>query len=258
MDMNVNKYIRRIDYNGSIKPTLSVLEKLQKQHLLNVPFENLDIHYGSKIILSVDNLFEKIIEKQRGGFCYELNGLFHALLSNFGFKVKMVSAQVVKETGEIGAEFDHMALLVQLEANVWLTDVGFGDFTVGPLKLIENVKQNDDNGIFSISTYDSSHFKVSKFDSDQNEYKPIYIFSTRERTLSDFEDMCEFHQTSPKSHFTHNRICSILTHDGRMTLTDTEMIIKASGHTKTFLISGQEAFWRELKIKFGISFDTSH
>lgn len=254
--MDINNYIRRIEYHGSLKPTLTVLRKLQKQHLLHVPFENLDIHYGRKINLSVNEFFDKIIERKRGGFCYELNGLFYALLSELGFEVKMVSARVVNEAGELGQEFDHLVLLVKIEKDIWLTDVGFGDFSAYPLRLIENETQHDDNGIFTVSTYDSFYFKVSRLEPNQNEYRPVYIFSTRERELSDFEGMCEFHQTSTESHFTQNKLCSILTPAGRMTLTDTELIIKTSGHTETIIISGEYEFLTELKIKFGVKVDT--
>jgi N-hydroxyarylamine O-acetyltransferase len=256
MVMNIAKYIRRIEYTGSLKPTLRVLRQLQKQHLRHVPFENLDIHYGRKIILSVDNFFAKIIKQKRGGFCFELNGLFYALLSNLGFEVKMVSARVVKENGVLGEEFDHLVLLVQIKKETWLADVGFGDFSVYPLRLKENEKQVDEDGIFIISRFDYEYFKVSKFGPNHKEYKPVYLFSTRERQLSDFEAMCEFHQNSPESHFTQNKICSILTPDGRMTLTDTAFMVDVSGHKKALQISGEEAFLAELQHKFEITIDT--
>ena len=223
-----------------------------------MPFENLDIHYGRKIILGIDNFFEKIIINGRGGFCYELNGLFYALLSELEFEVKMVSARVVNEAGELGQEFDHLVLLVKIEKDIWLTDVGFGDFSAYPLRLIENEIQHDDNGIFKVSIYDSFYFEVSRLEPNQNEYKPVYIFSTRERKLSDFEAMCEFHQTSPESHFTQNKLCTILTPDARMTLTDTSLTIDATDHKESILISSEDAFLKELKNQFGIDAGSSN
>ena len=82
--MNIQEYIKRINYSGDITPNLVVLKQLQKTHLLNVPFENLDIHYGNLIELDLDKIYHKIVVKKRGGFCYELNGLFQSLLNTIG------------------------------------------------------------------------------------------------------------------------------------------------------------------------------
>jgi len=91
-----------------------------------VPFENLDIHLKRPIVLEDNALFDKIVTRKRGGFCYELNGLFAALLRALGFDVVMLSAGVANPEREFGPDFDHMALLVTLEQS-WLADVGFGD-----------------------------------------------------------------------------------------------------------------------------------
>jgi len=78
--MNIDAYLKRINYRGSLDPTTQTLQQLQVAHLLTVPFENLSIHLAEPIILDGDALFEKIVVRRRGGFCYELNGLFAALL----------------------------------------------------------------------------------------------------------------------------------------------------------------------------------
>ncbi|HYK47600.1 MAG TPA: arylamine N-acetyltransferase, partial [Parafilimonas sp.] len=75
--MDVDRYLRRINYEGTREPNLTLLAALQKQHLLHVPFENLDIHYKTPIELNVPRIFEKVVHNKRGGFCYELNGLFY-------------------------------------------------------------------------------------------------------------------------------------------------------------------------------------
>ena len=90
--MNTKQYLERINYLDPVHPTPEVLTRLQVSHLMNVPFENLDIHNSVKINLA--NLFDKIVTRRRGGFCYELNGLFYELLTEIGFTVKMVSARV--------------------------------------------------------------------------------------------------------------------------------------------------------------------
>ena len=122
--MNIPTYTQRIHYTGSLQPTLEVLRALHKAHMLAVPFENLDIHLGRPLSLEPETLYHKIVEEKRGGFCYELNGLFAFLLKEMGFTVDLLSAQVKSQNG-FGAPFDHLLLLVHLEED-WLVDVGFG------------------------------------------------------------------------------------------------------------------------------------
>ena len=85
---------------------------MHRAHLLAVPFENLDIHLGRPISLDQDALFGKIVTRRRGGFCYELNGLFALLLRELGFEVTLLSAGVARADGGFGPEFDHLTLLV--------------------------------------------------------------------------------------------------------------------------------------------------
>src|SRR5215207_9436793 len=138
--VDTTAYLKRIDYRGPLAPTAATLRRLQVAHLLSVPFENLSIHAGEPIVLDEDALFDKIVVRRRGGFCYELNGLFAALLRALGFHVEMLSAGVMSQAGEFGPEFDHMALLVSL-AERWLVDVGFGDSFIEPLLLAERAEQ---------------------------------------------------------------------------------------------------------------------
>src|SRR6266550_6884083 len=134
--MDIQAYLQRISYTGPLVPIAETLRLLQVAHLQTVPFENLSIHSGEPIVLDDDALFEKIVRRRRGGFCYELNGLFAALLRALGFDVKMLSARVANAEGIFGPDFDHMTLLVTL-AEPWLVDVGFGDSFLEPLKLDE-------------------------------------------------------------------------------------------------------------------------
>src|SRR2546428_2058661 len=124
--MDTKAYLERIGYGGRTRPSPDVLRRLHLKHLLSIPFENLDIHIGRPIILSEKAFYDKIIKHHRGGFCYELNGLFATLLDELGFKVSMLSARVAQNGGGLSPDFDHMTLLVQLE-HPWLVHVGFGD-----------------------------------------------------------------------------------------------------------------------------------
>lgn len=223
--VNIDAYLERIGYAGPIRPDYSVLCELQRSHLMTVPFENLDIHYHIPIDLTQS--YDKIVTKHRGGFCYELNGLFFELLTAAGFSANRISARVFGGSAGPGPEFDHLAILVVLEGEMFLVDVGFGDFTIGPLRINDTGEQQDPAGVFRIEQYDEMYRVVKKKD-PAGEFQPEYIFTGQERKLSDFFEMCRYHQTSESSHFTQKRLCSLPVAGGRITLTGN--ILKSTIH----------------------------
>ena len=162
--MDIKKYLKRINYVGHAHLTVEVLSNLQKLHLMNVPFENLDIHNNIKIDLT--NLFNKIVSRKRGGFCYELNGLFYQLLKEIGFTVKMVSAKVYDGKKDYSPEYDHMALIVKIEDDDYLVDVGFGDFLFYPIRIELNKEAGDPAGIFRIEPFDENYKVIKKKDAE--------------------------------------------------------------------------------------------
>lgn len=219
--LNVKAYLERINYRGSVAPAAETLRALQVAHLLSVPFENLSIHAGQPILLEDDALFTKIVTNRRGGFCYEANGLFAALLRALGFEVEMLSAEVANAAGEFGPDFDHMALMVQLERR-WLVDVGFGDSFLEPLLLDERDEQRQGSRAYQIIP-DGNYLVVMRREEGE-EWKAQYRFTLRPYTFADYAEMCRYHQTSPESHFTRSRICSRATEQGRITLSDMRFI----------------------------------
>src|ERR1044072_840719 len=213
--MDVDAYLKRINYTGSRERTAETLRELQVAHLMSVPFENLSIHAGEPIVLDEDALFTKIVEQRRGGFCYECNGLFAGLLRALGFDVAMLAAGVAHATGGFGPMFDHMTLMVTL-AERWLVDVVFGESFVEPLLLDERADQVQ--GTRSFRLVDEDDHVVLNLRNDGEDWQPQYRFTLQLYTFPDYEAMCHFHQTSPESHFTKNVVCSRLTTDGRITL----------------------------------------
>src|SRR5437763_10594849 len=115
----VDAYLKRIGYAGPLKPNSNLLRDLHRAHLFAIPFENLDIAFGREIICDEDAFLRKIIERHRGGFCYELNGAFAALLRSLGFPVSLLSARVPREDGSLSPEFDHLTLRVDLKSRGW-------------------------------------------------------------------------------------------------------------------------------------------
>jgi N-hydroxyarylamine O-acetyltransferase len=246
--MDITSYLTRIDYNGSLEPTPAALRSLHQAHLLAVPFENLDIHQGKPILLDEAGLFEKIVVHRRGGFCYELNGLFAALLRELGFKVDLLSARVY-ENGEYGPEFDHLVLRVRLEED-WLADVGFGDSFREPL-LLNRLGEQVQSSVSYQLQHRSPDVELLRKGKSGRWYKN-YRFSLQPRLLSDFDQMCRYHQTSPNSHFTQKRICSRATLEGRVSLSDLRLITTINGRRSERILDDEKEFTAALYKYFGI------
>lgn len=226
--MNVEAYLNRINYTGYLIPDLEVLKNLQKNHLLHVPFENLDIHYGKTINLDVGKFYHKIVEEKRGGFCYELNGLFNTLLNALGYNSSIISARVYDVKREnFGKEFDHMAMIIELNQAEYLVDAGFGEFAFHPLPLETGTVQTDPRGDFIIEEFKNDYLMVSRTDGETR--TPQYIFTRQKRELNEFREMCHYHQTSPDSHFTQKRLISKPTETGRITITGNTLKIIEGG-----------------------------
>jgi len=247
--MDIKTYLNRIKAKNFSKPTKEKLFYLQKQHLLHIPFENLDIHYGKTIELDLEAIYHKIILKNRGGFCYELNGLFTSLLNNLGFQANMISARVHTQNKEYGKEFDHMAILVVIEDNTYLCDVGFGNFTLEPLEFVLDKRLQDENGTFIFDNKVNGYYRVSVV--KEGQWEPNYIFTTTPRNLSEFESMCHYHQTSDESHFTKKKVVSVLTKSGRITLNDTQLKVTIGSEIKLQDFKKRE-FETYLKKYFGM------
>lgn len=257
--MRIGSYLKRIGIKQEhgIKPDpLQLLIELQNKHLLNIPFENLDIP-EKKIELDIEKIFEKIIPSARGGFCYELNGLFHSLLTSMGFQTDMLSARVFnQEKNEFGPEFDHVALLVHLNKN-YLVDVGFGDSLRIPVEIpdIKNsnsiISAEDISGRYRVSKTGSGIFDLQKY--DEQVWQTQYRFSTIPRKLLDFKEMCDYQQDSPDSHFRKGRICTKATPNGRVTLVNNSLTITEGGLKKKINVKSDQQFNDLLKEYFGIA-----
>ncbi|MBV7440430.1 arylamine N-acetyltransferase [Weeksellaceae bacterium TAE3-ERU29] len=255
--MNIKEYLNRIKYKERLSLNFETLQRLQKQHLLCVPFENLDIHYSVPIYLDMDRIYHKIIKNKRGGFCYELNGLFCMLLQEIGFDAKMISVRVYNEkTGDFGEEFDHMAIIVTLEETEYLVDVGFGKFSISPLTLELEVMQSDNCNNYIIEKYDNQYFLVSEIIKNEKEYK--YLFSEIERELLEFTEMCKYHQTDSESHFTQNKLSTKLTTHGRITITDTTLKVTQGKDIIVEKIFESQHFEKYVKEWFNVIFSISN
>ena len=273
--MQLPEYLARIGYSGEVTPTVAALRNLHRRHMFSVPFENLDIPLHREIVLDLEHIYDKIVRHHRGGFCYEQNAIFAWALRVIGFQADMLSAGVARPDGSYSPDFDHMCLLVRVPESgksgrepeegdaSWLADVGFGDSFVEPIPfLLDHIHRErgweyqitrDGDGYLlrRRSTVSNSEANRAKAD-----WKHQYRFTLPPRQLSDYSQMCNYHQTSPLSHFTQNRICSRATPDGRVTLSGTAggttLIVTENGTRTDTPVESPADFERLLKQHFGI------
>ena len=223
--MNIHRYAARIGYAGPLTPSLATFRGLHVAHLTAVPFENLDIGWGVPITLDRERIYQKIVENRRGGFCYELNGLFAWLLAEIGFQVALLAAQDHGADGVYGPEFDHLTLRVETTDTdePWLADVGWGDSFRQPLRLDSTEPQVDGARLYRIDQEGEYRFLWQR--DERGVWEQQYRFTLEPRRFADFAATCQYHQTSSASMFTRKRLCTMATADGRITLTDNHLII---------------------------------
>jgi N-hydroxyarylamine O-acetyltransferase len=217
-------YLARLGFDGQPPASAETLARLHRAHLERVPFENLDIHLGVPIELDETSFAEKVALRSRGGFCYELNGAFAALLSELGFEVELLEARVYAPSGLTG-RFGHLCLGVRTGGREWLTDVGFGRGCFDqPIRLESAGAQTDTAGTFVLRPAPDGSLDLVCDGVEQYRVTPVA------RALADFEPGCRYHQSSPDSPFTRGTVCTIRTRDGRVTLAGSRLVETSAGH----------------------------
>jgi N-hydroxyarylamine O-acetyltransferase len=245
----VDRYLDRIGLARPASPDLDALIALRLAHARTVPFENLSIHLGEPIVLAPTELFEKIVLRRRGGFCYELNGLFGLLLAALGYHVELLAARMVR-AGRSGPPLFHMALRVGMPHESgpgWLVDVGFGRFDYPPLHLRGDAAAQA--GAVQVSRDDSGAGAVIAGG------EPQFRFTGEAHDLDDFEPTCWWYQTSPRSHFIQSLVCSLPTADGRITLSGRRLISTVADVRTERLLATDDEVLGAYRDHFGIVLD---
>lgn len=264
--MFTEPYLARIGVGGPLDPTAETLHRLHLAHLYHVPFENLDIHLGRPIVLDVERFYTKIVTQRRGGFCYELNGLFAALLRALGYTVTLHSARVMGNDGELGPEFDHLVLLVRHDQTPlsepyqpheppWLVDVGFGDSFREPLQLRADQVSDQAYGTYRVQPAGAAWLLQEQ--QEDGDWQTAYAFTRQPRDLPEFAAMCVHQQTSPQSHFTQKRVCSRATPEGRITLSDRRLIVTQGTRRTERTLTSEDDVTAVLVRDFGIDLRSS-
>jgi N-hydroxyarylamine O-acetyltransferase len=240
------RYLDRIGYTGPRQPTLPTLRAIHRAHLLSIPYENLDIHLGRPLTLDPEATFNKLVDEQRGGWCYEMNGLLGRVLETLGFQVRYLSGAVGRATRGWLAEGNHLVLLVTLDRR-WIVDVGFGDGFLTPLPL-EPGTYRQDFLVYRVSR-DGPRWRVHN-----HEYGGAdgFDFTLTARTLDGFAAKCRELQTSPDSGFVKSTVCERFTPGGLVMLRGATLREVTIDGVATRVLRDAAEYERVLADRFGL------
>jgi N-hydroxyarylamine O-acetyltransferase len=247
--MDVERYLERIGYVGPREPNERTLAALQRAHLLNVPFEALDCILGNRVTVQPEDAYRKVVDAERGGFCFELNGLFAWALEELGFEVKRLAARpLIPVDPGVAEPFAHLALLVELDRR-WLVDVGFGyPFAHEPLDLDVRGEQLRDGRRFRISEQDDG-LLVEELGAEEVR---AYRFTLDPVAQDDFAQRCAAYSTDPDSVFVRHGAAVRVYEDGWVKVTRTGMSGERAGERLQRPLADDAEWRRALRDNVGL------
>ena len=207
--MKLSDYFARIDYRGPATPDLNCLAAIHRQHLLKIPYENLDVQLGQSVDLDPERIFDKLVFRRRGGWCYEMNGLLGWALEEIGFDVTRMAGGVMRSHLGDSTLGNHLVLAVRLE-KTYIADVGLGNGLIEPTPLVE--------GSFSQGFRQFRLEKMAdglwRFHNFPSALPADFDFRDEAADEYLFESTCRELQTDPESMFVQNLICERLHEEG--------------------------------------------
>ncbi len=223
-DPEISKYLSRIKLDDC-NPNLASLKELQEHHTENIPFENLDIVVGRSIALNYAHLFDKVILKQRGGYCFELNTLYAELLKSLGFSSKPVLGRVWLSNPKKMPPRNHLAHLVDLDGRTYVTDVGFGGL-ISSIPLDINIESavNDKDGLVRVTKFGDHQFMIQRH--TEKGWTNLYSFDNMEISEEDIEISNYYMSTHPNSHLHFHKCVGRNTKEGRVGLFNNKFSIR--------------------------------
>lgn len=251
--LDIDAYLERIKYQGSIEVSGKTLQDLHISHTCNVPFENLDIHLGQPIQLEPDALFDKIVRRKRGGYCHELNGLFALMLKQIGFSVEYHMARVIYGAKSLRPR-THQLLLVTVDEQQWIADVGFGGYgLIAAFPLKNGIVDRQFAEQFKLVTDEFYGFILQN--RTQEQWQNLYGFTLETYLPVDYIPANYMASTSPDSLFTQRKICTMPTPQGRIFLVDRKLKILSEGKTQEYEAKNSREYLDLLDKYFGIKIE---
>lgn len=252
---NSGTYLEKIKYHKDVQLTETGLRSLHRHQMFAIPFENFDVSLGRPILLDPASLTRKLVNSRRGGYCFELNGLFLHALTCFGFNARALLARVHLHGTPSGR--GHQVSLVTINDRQWLTDVGFGSHNMrAPILLERNRETTCDNQ--TLRLIDAKPFGTMMQTLSEEGWQNLYSFDMEYVGPADIKQGNYFSSTHPDSIFSRNRIASLQTEKGRITLLNRRMKIVVAEKTRTLDLPEDQRYLDALQAHFGIELEVAY
>jgi N-hydroxyarylamine O-acetyltransferase len=249
--IDLEGYLARIGYSECLDPTVETLRGLHFGHVTQIPFENLDILLGRGISLDLKSLQAKLVEQRRGGYCFEHNTLFAAILESLGFAVTRLAARVRFGSQTIRPR-SHMLLSVDVEGEPWLADVGFGgEGLIYPIRLHQ--KDEDRQGAWTYRVYDEGDVRVLQSLHAEGWFD-LYAFTRELQYPVDYVVSNHFTSTYPNSPFVRSLLAQYTSPEMRFTLHDRELTEERPDGKTTTTLPDDDALLATLADVFTLHF----
>lgn len=248
----LKQYLNRVGLNNAPQVSESGLTTLQNAQHRSIPFENMDVAIGKRIELSEQAIFEKLITNNRGGYCFEVNGLMLQALQAFGFEAKPLLGRV--HLGDQPSGRSHQVTLVELEGKQWLVDVGFGSQTPrAPLPLLLDTELSTDMQTFRL--LEDNQFGIMLQVKEDEVWNNLYSLDMAHVCSGDIEMGNHYTSTSPNSVFTSNCTAAMPNDKGIITLLNKTLKIKTADSIDEIILEDEASYFEALKAHFGIEID---
>jgi N-hydroxyarylamine O-acetyltransferase len=248
-------YLQRINYTGEVDATIEHLSAIHHAQFYTIPFENFDIFLDRPIHLEPEKLFQKMVLHRRGGYCYELNGLFLMALNSFGFDARALLGRVHVTGSPTGR--GHQISLITLHGEQWIADVGFGSTTPRvpiPLKFNHPITHDGQTS----RLIEDKHFGIM-FQIKQNaHWEDLYSFDLGYVFPGDIDYGNYFNSTSPDSLFTNARVAALPIVDGVATLFNDTLKRTVNGEETETQLSADQSYVAALQTHFGIELNVPY
>ena len=252
MAFDLNAYFARIHFTGEYAPDLHTLRQVHLLQPCAIPFENLDVLLGRRILLDDDCVFEKLVTAGRGGYCYEQNALLRLALLEIGFQVEDLAARVMITHPERMPARTHRLQLVTVAQERWLADVGFGGKTLtGPLRFELNSEQTTPHGVYRLTRLEEDYLLSLR---EADEWLPLYRFDLQRQYSVDFDVANHYVATWPESHFRHHLMLCLHVNDGS-TITLNNRQLTTGGNKQE--LADATAVYQALQSRLGLRLDSA-
>ncbi len=249
--MNLDAYLARIGLNERPEVSATGLAALQRAHRLSIPFENLDIRLGHGISLDPDTVFDKLVTRRRGGYCFEQNILFGRVISELGFDARPLLSRVWVGAGETVPPRTHTLSLVMLDGDPWIADAGFGRGYAPPMRLDDGRLVKGEDGL-THRLVDDAHYGWMLERQTVDGFDPEYSFTLDQAQPLDLEMSNHWTASWPESRHVQNAIASIVLPHGMASIFNRTYSRQSKGERVESEITGPRMMQMRLSLIFGI------